>query len=201
VNLKRIKIKKYYMITLDTSSRFEKHYGGSSSIKSRVTKFPAIDSRQDFQKTCAEKGYKVNVKPEYRKHFDRCKGSYGCTLSHASIYELIKNKPIEEYYCVLEDDVVPRALEKFIAKEEHVVPANAVVINLIGGINSSAGYLLTAVGAQILLKGLNGEITAPQDKFMFKHCQKRHPSRFSVMRSLKRYVPTDYLDPKQRDLI
>ena len=221
-----ISIRKYYMITLDTSVRFNKYYKNSNIITSSVTKFSAIDSRNDFQLKCHEKGYRINLKPKYHKHFKRCKGAYGCTLSHASIYELIKDKPSHEYYCVLEDDVKPHFLENLIKNNNINIPDNALIIDLIDRtdglsweeavektnmnlerlkryreVNSTAGYLINSLGAQILLKELNKEITLPHDIFMYEHCQKKYPDIIHKIKLLERYIPENSRDPSQRDLL
>lgn len=189
------------MITLQTSVRFSKYYEGNDTIENCITKFPAIDSRQDPLATCVDKGYSVDLKPVYKYHFARCRGAFGCTLSHAEIYQLIKNQPSDEYYCVLEDDVTPDTLTRLIETNEHDIPEQASIINLMGGVNTTAGYVINSTGAKLLLRELNNKITLPHDKFMFKHCKSLHPSSFHDMVSLERYIPTDLLDPAQRDLL
>lgn len=190
----KIKIEGFYMITLESSERFKLHYENDDFLRKNIKKFKAIDSKRNPIDTCNKYNYNIKIN-EYENHFKKCSGAFGCSLSHFSLYEIIKNHQTNNYYCVLEDDVEPASLKKFMKSDEYIMP-NTPIINLIGGanggINSTAGYLINPAGAELLLKDSNNEITLPHDKYMFKYiCEKykgtvSFSNKLTVIKNIKR---------------
>ena len=160
------------MITLKTSERFKLHYQNDDFLRTNIKRFDAIDSRESPTDTCNKYNYRIQLEPKYAKHFEDCRGAFGCAISHLSLCEIIRNKPTKNYYCILEDDVNPDSLKKFM-KSEHILP-NYPIIDLIGSQNSSAAYLINPLGAELLLKDSNNVITLPHDKYMFQYIRDKY---------------------------
>lgn len=191
-------ISKVFMISLESSKRIEKHY--NSSITDLISIYPAVDSRSNYLDVCIQNNFKVNLHPQYSEHFHQCKGAYGCSLSHFKLYEKIKDLDSTFYYCILEDDIISNQLLEFL-KNRDFNYSNKAIVNLIGGINSSAAYLMTSAGAKMLLTEANNEISLPHDKFLFEFCAKKYPSYFDEKILLETYPVTDLRSKQQRDLI
>lgn len=183
----KIKIEGFYMISLESSERFKLHYENDDFLRKNIKKFKAIDSRKNPIATCKNHNYKVKIVPKFRKHFEHCSGAFGCSLSHFSLCEIIKNHQTNNYYCVLEDDIDPDSLKNFMKLDEYIMP-NTPIIDLIcdpRGV-SSAGYLINSAGAELLLKESNNEITYPQDKYMYLYIHKKHKRTVSFSKKLSR---------------
>jgi GR25 family glycosyltransferase involved in LPS biosynthesis len=168
----KISIDEYYMITLKTSERFKLHYQDDDFLRTNIKRFDAIDSRKSPTDTCNKYNYKIQLEPKFAKHFEDCRGAFGCAISHLSLCEIIRNKPTKNYYCILEDDVDPDSLKKFM-KSDHILP-NTPIIDLIGTMNSAAAYLINPLGAELLLKDSNNMITLPHDRYMFKYIRDKY---------------------------
>jgi len=188
------------MITLESSERFKLHYENDDFLRKNIKKFKAIDSRRNPIDTCNKYNYNIKIKHVWEKHFKKCSGAFGCSLSHFSLYEIIKNQQTNNYYCILEDDVEPSSLKKFMKLDEYIMP-NTPIINLIGGIDTTAGYLINPAGAELLLKDSNNVITTPHDKYMFKYIHKKYKGAVSSSKKLtvKRNIKRDLISNNKNE--
>lgn len=173
-----IPIKKFYMISLRESDRFDKLISDKIKSAKNFERFYAIDSRVDPLGVCKANGYRVNL-VQYLAHFDKCAGAYGCSISHFELYKKIAAHGGDDFFCVLEDDVRPDA-ESIICKSLVSCPPCIKSLDGVNFVNlihdhkhSSAAYLLKPSAAQALIDISNNTITKPHDKFLFaitKNC-------------------------------
>ena len=108
-----IPIKKFYMISLRESDRFDKLISDKIKSAKNFERFYAIDSRVDPLGVCKANGYRVNLAQDLG-HFDKCAGAYGCSMSHFELYKKIAAHGGDDFFCVLEDDVRPDAESIFV---------------------------------------------------------------------------------------
>lgn len=155
-------IKQIFLITL-SETRYElfKHL-------KMLIKFNAIDSRSDsniFQKY----NMTMNIVPQYKNHYDKCKGAIGCFLSHHTLWKQIANHPIAtDYFLILEDDVLSEDVLDVYNNYKPPVGLELINLNQKGSAGSDA-YLMNSIGASKLLKCCNNVITHPTDRFLFQY--------------------------------
>ena len=150
--------------------------------------FNAVDTRDDPYKVCHDRGYVIDIK-SHTPHFNRLPGAFGCWMSHETIWNEIIDKRDDDYYCVVEDDADPDHVLNFLASgykpEKPIVNLNYRGRPEMWGVHpkhigyGSEAYILNRQGAQLLTMVSGKTITAPVDKFIFKHTQKLFPYMFT----------------------
>lgn len=161
-------INKAYMINCD-QSRWSKYVGMHFLEKS-----PCFDSRKKGKQFAKERGFKVDLYQRFARHFNRCKGAYGCFFSHynvwAKIFKIYNLTAKNEKYLILEDDVEPYDIIELMANQE-VEPEDRTVVNLrFGSIcHGSEAYMIDSLTCKELILKTRHTIRFPVDKFLFWH--------------------------------
>lgn len=164
-----------YLISCENSPRL-KNYDDllQSNLLSHV---PAIDTRTNPLYVCREHNYVIDI-IWYHEHFEEFNGAYGCYMTHHTLWEKIAkmNTPLHAFYCIFEDDVIPRDISKL--NSTGYRPYRPIVNLNYRGLDGSEAYVLNSEGARLLITLSNRTITHPVDKYIFKYCRNQFPSMF-----------------------
>ncbi len=158
----------YYMITC-SEERWANYKGFDW-----LNKKNAVDTRELGIKVAKERGFNVNILKKYKRHFNYCKGAYGCFLSHYDIWNEIyfryKNDHTNVWSVILEDDVCDMSLRKFKESSENkkLFKGNRIVNLRCGtGAWGSEAYMLPSKLCSTIIGYIGDIIHSPVDKFLF----------------------------------
>lgn len=168
-------IEQAYMITCPSSERW-KNYKGLDFIE----KVNCVNSVEEGEKMAKQRGFKVQIrKREYLHHFKKCKGAFGCFLSHYYVWSKIYRNYISsgsnKRYLILEDDVCPGSLVDFWRNRHKIKLKDNSVLNLRVGPAAwgSESYVVDSKGCASMIRHCNKVISYPVDKFLFHILIKR----------------------------
>lgn len=163
-----------YMIT-SSEARWSNYKGFSV-----LNKVDAINTLDEGIEEAESRGFSVQFKKrDYERHFNYCKGAFGCFLSHYLIWSKIlrefKKSNKNQWSLILEDDVDPDDLARFMDSAKTINFQEGVLLNLRFGPSAwgSEAYVIDSYSAGKIIKKCNRKITAPVDKFLFDWREKK----------------------------
>lgn len=180
-----MEIEKIYLINLkDKYKKWENHF---KNIDSRMTRFDAIDSRNNFR-VCHDHGLRLHpIGLPSQLYFSQAAGAVGVYVSHFLIWKKILSENIK-CAMIIEDDIIINDLRKFLNKKPTHDPKydfcqlnkrNHHSSEFYKDFDGFESYLITNQGASKLINAtidhsfFNGVIhyTPPRGLFKKKICE------------------------------